>query len=154
MHLFTMKAVSKWQYIRESLDAYMLSFISSQPRDRIKASMNKSIFASDNGLSPSMRQAIIWSNAGILLIGPLGTKSSEIRIKIQNFSFMKIHLKKSSGKWQPFCAGGDELSFHSLSVIHIHYCNIIRFEITLNNKCIVSILSNFIIKCLTQHNVA
>ena len=28
---------------------------------------------SDNGLSPGRRQAIIWANAGILLIGPLGT---------------------------------------------------------------------------------
>ena len=28
---------------------------------------------SDNGLSPGRRQAIIWSNAGILLIGSLGT---------------------------------------------------------------------------------
>ena len=27
---------------------------------------------SDNGLSPGRRQAIIWTNAGILLIGPLG----------------------------------------------------------------------------------
>ena len=31
------------------------------------------IIASDNGLSPGRRQAIIWTNAGILLIGPLGT---------------------------------------------------------------------------------
>ena len=29
---------------------------------------------SDNGLSPDRRQAIIWTNAGILLVGPLGTK--------------------------------------------------------------------------------
>ena len=32
-----------------------------------------------------------------------------IRIKIQNFSFMKILLKISSEKWRPFCAGWDEL---------------------------------------------
>ena len=31
------------------------------------------ITGSDNGLSPGWCQAIIWSNAGILLIGPLGT---------------------------------------------------------------------------------
>ena len=30
------------------------------------------ITVSDNGLSPDRHQAIIWSNAGILLIGPLG----------------------------------------------------------------------------------
>ena len=31
----------------------------------------------DNGLLPSQHQAIIWTNGGILLIGPLGTNSSE-----------------------------------------------------------------------------
>ena len=31
------------------------------------------IIGSDNGLSPGRRQAIIWTNAGILLIGPLYT---------------------------------------------------------------------------------
>ena len=33
---------------------------------------------SDNGLSPGRRQAIIWTNDGILLIEPLGTNFSEI----------------------------------------------------------------------------
>ena len=32
------------------------------------------IIASDNGLSPGRRLTIIWTNAGILLIEPLGTK--------------------------------------------------------------------------------
>ena len=50
------------------------------------------------------------NHAGILLIGPLGTNFNEIWIKIQNFSLMKMHLKMSSGKWQPFCPGGDELT--------------------------------------------
>ena len=40
---------------------------------------------------------------GILLIGPLGTKFCEILITINTFSFMKMHLKMSSAKWQPFC---------------------------------------------------
>ena len=39
------------------------------------------IIGSDNGLSPGRRQAIIWTNAGILLIGPLGT-NNEILIEI------------------------------------------------------------------------
>ena len=37
---------------------------------------------SDNGLSPGRRQAIIWINAGILLIWPLGTNFNEILIEI------------------------------------------------------------------------
>ena len=35
----------------------------------------ESIIGSDNGLSPGRRLAFIWTNAGILLIGPLGRSS-------------------------------------------------------------------------------
>ena len=41
---------------------------------------NLAIIGSDNGLSPGRRQAIIWTNAGILSIGPFGTNFSEILI--------------------------------------------------------------------------
>ena len=63
------------------------------------------IIGSDNGLSPSRRQAIIRTNAGILLIGTLGTNFSEILSEIHTFSFKKMHLKMSSAKWRPFCLG-------------------------------------------------
>ena len=63
------------------------------------------IIASDNGLSPGRRQAIIWFNDGILLIWPLGTNFSEILNEILSFSCKKMHLKMSSGKWRPFCLG-------------------------------------------------
>ena len=66
---------------------------------------NLTIIGSDNGLSPGRRQAIIWTNAGILLIGPLGTNFSEIWIEIQIFSFRIMYLKMSSAKWRPFCLG-------------------------------------------------
>ena len=62
------------------------------------------IIGSDNGLSPGRRQAIIWTNDGILLIWPLGT-NSEILSEIHSFSFKKMHLKMSSGKWRPLCFG-------------------------------------------------
>ena len=55
-----------------------------------------------NGLSPERRQAIIWTNAWILLIGPLGANVSEILIEIDKFSFNKMHLKMSSAKCRPF----------------------------------------------------
>ena len=67
------------------------------------------IIVSDNGLSPGRRQAIIWPNAGILLIWPLGTNVNEILIGIETFSFKKMHLKMSSAKWRPFCLGLDVL---------------------------------------------
>ena len=50
------------------------------------------IIGSDNGLLPDRRQAIIWTNAGLLLIGPLGTSFSEILIEILTFSFKKMRL--------------------------------------------------------------
>ena len=63
------------------------------------------IIGSDNGLSPGRCQAIIRTNAGILLIRPWGTNFSEILIKILIFSFEKMHLKVSSAKRRPFCLG-------------------------------------------------
>ena len=66
------------------------------------------IIGSDNGLSPDRRQAIIWTNAGILLHGPLGTNFSEILIEILTFSFKKMHLKVSA-KRRPFSLGLHEL---------------------------------------------
>ena len=63
------------------------------------------IIGLDYGLSPERRQAIIWTNAGILLIGPLRTNISNILIEFQTFSFKKMHLKISSEKWRLFCLG-------------------------------------------------
>ena len=65
---------------------------------------NNSI-GSDNGLSPIRCQAIIWTNDGILLIGPLGTNCIGILNEIHRFSFKKIRLKVSSAKWRPLCLG-------------------------------------------------
>ena len=72
------------------------------------------IIGSDNGLSPGRRQAIIWNNDGILLIGPYGTNSSEILIEILTFSFTKMSLKVSSAKWRPFCLGLNVLTHWGL----------------------------------------
>ena len=63
------------------------------------------IIGSDNGLSPERRQAIIWTNAGLLSIWPLGTNFSEILSEIHTFSFKKMHFITSSEKLRPFCLG-------------------------------------------------
>ena len=63
------------------------------------------IIVSDNGLSSGRRQAIIWTNAGMLFIGPVGTNFNEILIWIHTFSFTKMHLKMSCVKWRLFCLG-------------------------------------------------
>ena len=59
---------------------------------------NLTIIGSDNGLLPDQRQAIIWTNAGISLIGP---NSIGIIIEIHTFSFKKkciwkCHLENGS----------------------------------------------------------
>ena len=80
---------------------------------RVYASVNWVIIGSGNGLLPLRRQAIVWINAGILSIRSFGTNFGEILIKIQNFSFTKMHLKILSGKWCPFCLGGDLSHFQA-----------------------------------------
>ena len=79
------------------------------------------IICSDNALSPGRRQVIIWTNAGILLIGPLGTNFSEILVGIQTFSFKKMHLKMSSAKRssilsRPQCVNSNVFLCHTFSV--------------------------------------
>ena len=61
------------------------------------------IIGSDNGLSPDQCQAIIWTNAGILLIQTLGTNFSEILSAIHTFSFKKMHLKMAAILSRPQC---------------------------------------------------
>ena len=75
---------------------------------------NLTIIGSDNGLSPGRRHTVIWTNAGILLIGPLGTNFNEISTEILTFSFKKMRLKVSSAKWQPFCVGLNVFTAHSV----------------------------------------
>ena len=79
------------------------------------------IIGSDNCLSPDQRQAIIWTNAGLLLIGPSGTNFSEILIEILTFSFKKMHLKVSSAKRRPFCLGLNVLRPSLLGYITNHF---------------------------------
>ena len=67
---------------------------------------HKIIIGSDNGLLPGRCQAIICTNAGIMLIGPLGKNVSEI----DTFSFKKLHLNMSSAKWRLFRLGLNELT--------------------------------------------
>ena len=54
------------------------------------------IISSDNGLSPGRRQAIIWTNAGILLIQTIRIHFSEMISEIHKLSFKKMHLNMSS----------------------------------------------------------
>ena len=78
------------------------------------------IIGLDNGLSSADQgQAIIWTNAGLLLIAPLRTNFSEILIKILTFSYKKMRLKVSSAKRRPFCLGLNVLNSVLLCSIFI-----------------------------------
>ena len=50
---------------------------------------NQTIVVSSNGLAPGRHQAIIWTNAGPLWSGPLGTNSVKFQLK-----FTYFHLRK------------------------------------------------------------
>ena len=103
---FKCNAISHWlgTITEESLirQNYIV-IISWRPSDAYVICVgNLSIIGSDNGLLPGRRQAIIWTNAGILLIGPWGTNSDDILMKIIIFSFKKMRLKVSSAKCRHF----------------------------------------------------
>ena len=90
---FKKENTSFWRELRH--------FNSLRPRDAYMRDLT--IIGSDNGLSPGRRQAIIWTNAELLLNRTFGTNFSEILIEILTSQFKKMHLKVSSAKWRPFC---------------------------------------------------
>ena len=96
------------------------------------------IIGSDNGLPLGWCQAIIWTNAGILLIRPLRTNFREILIKIYTFSFRIMHLKMYSAKWRPFCLRlnvlipekpQDFTTSHQPFLINVTWSRTVLFEI-------------------------
>ena len=91
---------------------------------------NLTVIGSGNDLSSARRQVIIWNNAEILLIGPLGINWSKILIEIHKFSFQKMHLKMSSATWQPF--------FLSLNVL-----NLILVSFSCDPNCKIMIKTKF-----------
>ena len=95
--------------------------------------MNWVSIGSDNSLLPIRRQAIIWTNVGILLIQTLGRNFSEILSKIHTFSFKKMHFKIPS-KWWPFWSGADELTF---LVLKLESNRIIRYIPWLLISCLL-----------------
>ena len=113
--LSTMSSINLQPWARPSrsiwvVSCYRRNFLTHWGRETHICVGKLTIIGSDNGLSPARRQAIIWTNAGILLIGPLGTNFNEILIEIHIFSVKKMHLKMSSAKWRPFCLGPNVLT--------------------------------------------
>ena len=77
------------------------------------------------GSNSGRRQAIVWTNAGMLLIGPLGTNFSEMLSEISISSLKKIRLKISSAECCLFRLGLNVL-IHILNTIGIALFDIIN----------------------------
>ena len=91
------------------------------------------IIGSDNGFSPRRRQAIIWTNAGILLIGLLGTHFSDIFIENHTFWFKKCNWKcrvENDGHF--VSASMYEINFFELVCVYFIYCLFIENMISIN----------------------
>ena len=58
-----------------SLAGYLLTHLGRMTH---KCVSKLTVISSDNGFSPGRRQAIIWTNTVMLLIGPLGTNYNGI----------------------------------------------------------------------------
>ena len=77
------------------------------------------IIGSDNGMSPGRRQAIIRTNAGILLIRTLRTN---FQWNLQRNSYIFIQenaLKMSSAKWRQFCLGPRKCTWKRVNVLKL-----------------------------------
>ena len=100
-------------------------YLSITHRDRVtQICVSKlTTIGSDNCLSSDRRQAIIWTNARILLIERLRANFSGILIEFHIFSFKKIHWKMSSGKWQPFCLGFNVINVYKF-LSNPNCCNV------------------------------
>ena len=91
---------NKWYAVKQGSDERLVDTLWPKLSEPIKISQSThwdrvthiyvsklTSIGSDRGLSLGRRQAIIWTNVGIFLIGPLGTNCGEILIKIYTFSF-------------------------------------------------------------------
>ena len=82
------------------------------------------IIGLDWSLSHGRHQAIIWTNYGIFLIGPLGINFGDLFIEIRIFSFKKMHLKIASAKWGRFCPARNMLkTVHEQIPLHVLFKN-------------------------------
>ena len=101
------------------------------------------IIGSDNGLSPGRCQAIIRTNAGILLIRTIGTNFSEILSEVHIFPFQIMHLKMSSGKWRPFWLDLNVLSPSSQVESHNDANYVVTFVVNCNLPLAVMLTAVF-----------
>ena len=118
-----------------------------------------SIIGSDNGLSPDRRQAIIWTNAGIFLIGNLKQTSMKFYSKFMHFhsriSLCKCRLENgghlvSASMCQPFRDKSQTVTEETLGHHDTSRCHVITFRFRMPFKMngdVLSNLSKFLTRC-------
>ena len=99
-------------------------------------------------------QAITWTNAGILLIRPLGTNLSEILIGVQKFSFKNVELNMSSANWSPFCLGLNELSIWRIKINPVRWCAVTDDDCFVQvGGCRAVAMTVLLLQCQQMNNV-
>ena len=73
------------------------------------------ITGSDNGLSPGRRQAIMWTNAGILLIGPLGKFNQNSNISIHENAIESVVCEMAAILSRPLCVNNTPALFQIMA---------------------------------------
>ena len=105
------------------------------------------MIGSDNGMSPGRRQAIIWTNAGILLIGPLGKTPVKSFFNQNLYIFIEENIvwKMAAILSRPQCVKSQPLRYAcnmlwswfgrglSHSCIHSPSCPIIQGSMTFHD---------------------
>ena len=86
------------------------------PQCRIYASVYRVSMGSDNSLSPGRRQAIIWTNAGILLIGPLGINFSDANNRNHYIFIHENAFENVVCEMAAILSGGNELTHLSWTI--------------------------------------
>ena len=90
------------------------------------------IIGSDNDLSPDRRQAIIWTNVGILLIVPLGTNFGEFligNIFIQENPLQNVVGEMASILSRPRCVKSSGKTHKVYKVVTMFYNAILHLEL-------------------------
>ena len=97
----------KWQVITENQRHFVVNTVHADDIAPLAAGTSAgAVMAKFDSMNTQGRcQAIAWTNDDLSSTGPLETNFNEISIKMQQFSFRKIHLKISSAKCRLFCIG-------------------------------------------------
>ena len=102
IHRGPVNSSHRWQITRKMFpfdDVIMSLFKPLRPEWYIYASVKQVIAGSDNGLSSLRRQAIFWTNADVLPVGPLRTNLEKFKSKYNNIDWkmnFEIKLNKMS----------------------------------------------------------